>query len=374
MLNATLLAALLASTSGLADTPRPGPDPAEAASMTAFTANKIYLGDGTVLEDGVILVQDGVITQFGSKLDVPAGANVIDHEGAISPGMIALHSNDGAGGELNDTTRNVMPEAEARYAFNPDHSDYTRALEAGITALVLAPSYTNLIGGQTAVVKTHGGEAVKESAQLMVGMSRNSLNFSEFPTSYGGAMAALEHHFADPEGAVSRAVGGSLPVLLDVNDQAETLRALAFAKKFRLKGALYGPSRSEHVVQAIKDSGFDVVSPPFDVGDDVRMIQSVVDLSKAGVRVGFGLDAPERHPGALRFGAALCIRAGMSAAAARKALTGDAAAIAGVGGRIGRVARGLDADLVLWSGDPVSLSSSVHAVYVGGEKAFGGAK
>ena len=70
----------------------------------------------------------------------------------------------------------------------------------------------------------------------------------------------------------------------------------------------------------------------------------------------------------------MCVRAGMPAAAARKALTGDAAIIAGIPGRIGRLARGLDADLVLWSGDPVALSSSIEGVYIDGNHVYGGEK
>ena len=376
MLNAAILAVLAATLPGVPVdvdasenliTPR-------AQSTTAFKAKRVYLGDGTSLEDGVVLVTGGVITKVGAKLEIPAGASVVDHDGALSPGLIALHSNDGAGGELNDSTRTVMPEAEARYAFQPEHADFERALKAGVTSLVLAPSSSNLIGGHTAVVKTSSGTTVKASAQLMLGLSRDALSPNRFPTSYVGAMDELERQFADPEGSVSRAIGGTLPVLMDVNDRAETLRALAFAKKYGLKGGLFGSAWAEDVVAAIKASGFDVVCTPFDVGENARAIRSVVALSKAGVRLGFGLDAPSRHPGALRFGAALCVRAGMQADAARRALTGDAAAIAGADGRIGRVARGLDADLVLWSGDPVSLTSSVQAVYVNGELAFGGAK
>jgi imidazolonepropionase-like amidohydrolase len=341
---------------------------------TAFVAKRVEIGDGTVLENGVVLVKDGVITAVGAQLDIPAGAAVVNHDGVLSPGMIALHSNDGAGNDLDESTRVVMPEAEARHAFHPEHGDFRRALEAGITALVLAPSSSNLIGGHTAIVKTQGGVTVKPSAQLMIGLSRDALNFNKFPTSYAGALEELERQFSDPSGAVARAVGGSLPVLMDVNDRAETLRALAFAKKFGLKGGLYGSQWAEDLVKAIKESGFDVVCSPFDVGENGRAIRAVVALSQAGVRVGFGLDAPVRHPESLRFGSAMCIRGGMSADAARRALTGDAALIAGVSGRIGRIARGLDADVVLWSGDPVSLTSSVEAVYINGELAFGGAK
>ncbi len=349
-------------------------DPNASRNITAFKAQHVYLGDGTSIEKGVVLVKDGVIAKVGSDLKIPEGAVIIEHDGALSACLIALQSADGTQGELDESTRPVMPEAEARYAFDPKHGDMRRTLAAGITAVVLAPSSERLIGGQTAVVKTSGGTVVKGSAQLALGLSSDALSYNSYPTSYSGALRELERQFTNPKGAVSRAASGSLPVLMDVGDRAEIQRALAFAKKFHLKGALLGSYWAEDLVDAIHASKLDVVCTPFDVGDAERGVHAAVALSAKGVRVGYALDSPGRHPASLRLGAALCVRAGMPAGKARAALTGDAAAIAGVAGRIGLVRRGLDADLVLWSGDPVSLTSSVQAVYVEGKVVFGGEK
>ncbi|MFT7668060.1 MAG: imidazolonepropionase-like amidohydrolase [Planctomycetota bacterium] len=370
MLNGLLVAALAATFTGDAETP----PPVLTERTIAFTADTIYRGDGTSIEKGTILVKDGVIIQVGSDVKVPEGASVIAHEGIISAGLIALHSNEGAGAELNDSTRTVMPNAEARFALDAQHGDFKRAIASGITAIVLAPSAENLVGGYTAVVKTHGGRVVKPTAQLMLGMSSEALNSNKFPTSYAGALGELRRLFKEPEGPIARAVGGSVPVLMKVGTRSEILRAASFAKEFSLTGSLYGSYWAEDVASEVKESGLDVICSPFDVGEGARGVRSVVALAKAGVRVGFGLDAPSRHPESLRFGAALCVRGGLSPDAARKALTGDAAAIAGVSGRIGRVARGLDADLVLWSADPTSLTASVEAVYIDGKLVYGGAR
>jgi imidazolonepropionase-like amidohydrolase len=386
----TLIAALAAFAPAALDTPSPLPTPdvtttkgsdaggkitpGAAGSVTAFKASRVFLGDGTSLKDGTVLVQDGTIVKVGYGLEVPEGALVIEHDGALSAGLIALHSNEGVGAELEDQTRSVMPEAQARYAFSPEHGDMRRALESGVTAIVLVPSASRLIGGQTAVVKTSGGTVVKASAQLALGLSSEALSSNRFPTSYAGAQKELNAQFSNPLGAVARALDGSLPVLMNVGDRAEIQRALAFAARFKLKGALLGSYWAEDLVEDIQRPGLDVICTPFDVGDNDRGMRAVVALSANGVRLGFGLDSPGRHPSSLRLGAALCVRAGMSADKARSALTGDAAAIAGVSSRIGRIARGLDADLVLWSGDPVSLTSSVKAVYIEGKPVFGGEK
>ena len=95
-------------------------------------------------------------------------------------------------------------------------------------------------------------------------------------------------------------------------------------------------------------------------------------LAEAGVPLAFALDAPEHSPEALRMTAALCVRAGMDRGAALRALTSEAARIAGVGDRVGRLERGMDADLVLWSGHPLDLASVIEAVYVDGVRVHGG--
>ena len=350
------------------------PDLALAKNITAFKAAHVFIGDGTSIEGGTVLVADGVIAAVGQDVEVPESAVVIEHSGAISPGMIALHSKEGVGGELYDETRVSLPDADASHAFQPSSHDFYRTCAAGITSVVLVPSSESLIGGQSAVVKTSGGVVVKRGAQLALGLSSEALHSNRFPTSYDGALRELDRLFSDPEGPVSKAVAGNLPVLMSVGDRAEIQRALAFGARFGLNGALLGSYWAADLAAEIKASGFSVVCTPYDVGEDQRALRAVTALAAAGVRLGFGLDAPERSPESLRLGAAAYVRAGMDKNTARRALTGDAAAIAGVAGRVGSLTPGLDADLVLWSGDPVQLTSSVHAVYIDGKRVVGGTK
>lgn len=351
-------------------TEAPGENAALAATI-AFKATKLHLGDGRVLENGVILVEQGVIRTVGADLSIPEGTTLIEHEGAITPGLIALHSHDGGGGELFETARQVLPEAELVWAFDPDSRDFERALAAGITSIVLAPTNSSLCPGITAVVKAHGGKVVDPSAQLVLGFSSRSLRGNEFPTSHASAQAELDRLFDLADGAFGRAAGGNLEVLLDVEGRDEIQRALAFAQRRKLKGALNGSHWTEELAESIQAAGLAVVCDAADAGQDARSQRSVLALAKAGVPFGFGLGAPYRSPESLRFAAALAIRAGLEPERALQALTGDAARIAGASGRIGTLASGLDADLVLWSGDPTDLGSHVIAVYVDGVRAHG---
>ena len=78
------------------------------------------------------------------------------------------------------------------------------------------------------------------------------------------------------------------------------------------------------------------------------------------------------YSSSLRLSAALAVRAGLDPKAALAALTEGAAQLAGVADRVGALEPGRDADFVLWSGDPLDLSSRLVAVYVDGELAHGG--
>lgn len=346
--------------------------PLAADRALAYRAKTVMIGDGKQIENGTVLVQDGVIHSVGADLAVPEGVRVIELDGVLTPGLVASHGYEGLGAERTDMTRPALPEADIAIGYKPSHEDFEKSLAAGVTSIVLAPAPNVLIPGTTAVVKSSGDVVVRRPAQLEIVLSDAALNWNEFPTSHAGAMAELDRLFADPQGQVARAAAGNLPVLLVVGGRGDIPRALSFAERYRLRGALYGATGAEDLIDPIAKSGLGVVCDPFDVGVKEREMRAVVALAEKGVRLGFGLDAPDYDPTNLRFGAALCVRAGLDRGAAMKALCADAAAIAGVERRVGKLERGLDADMVLWTGDPIELSSSVVAVYVDGTLVHGG--
>jgi imidazolonepropionase-like amidohydrolase len=182
----------------------------------------------------------------------------------------------------------------------------------------------------------------------------------------------LEQLFASPKGAIERAADGTLPCMFETTDRADVSRAIDFAKAHKLQGAVHGAKLAGEMADQIRDAKLDVIVPALGVGTERRTLKAVIALQKAGVRFGFGLDSPWKNPAELRLGAALCVREGMMPQAAWSALTSDAARIAGVGDRVGRIERGFDADLVLWSGNPLDLGSRVEAVLVGGVRVAGG--
>jgi imidazolonepropionase-like amidohydrolase len=368
MLTIALSAALTFASDGAAPTNKPA---SKSERPLVIQADTIYLGDGTAIAKGVILIEGGVIKAVGAGVDIPENASVIEHKGAASAGLIALHGYSGASTEMHDSTRAVMTEADVAYAFKPDHYDFADALKAGITSVVLTPTPQGLVGGTGAVVKTATGRILIKEAELSLGFSPESLSRNRFPTSYAGAVAELERRFEKPDGNFAKAASGKLPVFFEASSRDDVSRIVEFATRHKLTGAINGAEWAGELAQEIKPSHLAVICGPFDVGEQRRNIKAVIALAEAGVPIGFGLDGPWKHPASLRLGAALCVREGMAHGAALKALTSNAAQIAGAAEHIGRLERGLDADIVLWSGDPLDLSSSVQAVFIDGERVYG---
>jgi imidazolonepropionase-like amidohydrolase len=215
---------------------------------------------------------------------------------------------------------------------------------------------------------------IADRAHLHLSFAAEALEEDRRPTSYAGALAELGARFDEPAGPFEDALAGELPVLLEARAKHELQRALAFASERRLQGAVYGTARAGELAEELRATGLAVVLPPFDPGFEQRSLEAVGRLADAGVPFGFSLDAPQRHPASLRLAAAACMRAGLGRDAAWRALTVDAARIAGVHERIGQLQAGMDADMVVWSGDSLDLASRVVAVYVDGELVHGGAE
>lgn len=330
----------------------------------AIRARAVWLGGGRVLENAVVVVDDGRIQSVGTE--VPDGAELLEHDGVLTAGMIALHGATGAVGETRDPTRPALPEARIGLGVDGRSVEFADLRAAGITSLLVTPDSNGVTGGTSALVKTLGGAIVRDPAHLSLVFSSEGLSGNREPTSRSGAIALLNALFAEPSGVVAEATAGRLPCLFEVRERDDVVRAIAFAREKKLSGALHGAGLSGELSEPVRESGLAVVLPAFGVGTPKRVLDAVVRLAKDEVVFGFGADTPWNHADSLRFSAALCVRAGLDRQAAWQGLTAHAAKIAGVEARLGRVERGLDADLVLWSGDPLDLASRASTVIVGG--------
>jgi imidazolonepropionase-like amidohydrolase len=93
-------------------------------------------------------------------------------------------------------------------------------------------------------------------------------------------------------------------------------------------------------------------------------------LDRAGVKVAITTDHPVVPINFLVYQAALAVKDGLEPGAALRALTVNPASMLGLDDRIGALKAGLDADVVVWSGDPLNVMNRALRVFVRGSEVY----
>lgn len=215
----------------------------ETGQVTAIRGGTILTITQGSIEDGVVLIRDGVIAEIGSDVAIPDGARVIEAQGMfVMPGIIDAHSHI-ALGDVNEATSPSTPQVRILDELVPDDESLVRALAGGVTAAKLMHGSANVIGGLSATVKLKVGSSAEEMLipgirqQLKLALGENPKRVygerGRMPATRAGIFAILRERFtAAREYAESwrrheeRAAGGaeSTPPRRDL--ELETLAAV----------------------------------------------------------------------------------------------------------------------------------------------------
>lgn len=178
------------------------------------------------------------------------------------------------------------------------------------------------------------------------------------------------------------ALEGKLPVAFEVNTAREILRALQMAREFKLDPVISGGREADQVADDLKARNARVIynldyptrsralAP--DADESITVLRARANapkvpaaLDKAGITFAFS-SAGLREPREFVRNAARAVREGLSADAALRALTIDAAKIAGADSRVGSIEKGKIANLVVTDGDLFEERTQVKHVFVSG--------
>jgi imidazolonepropionase-like amidohydrolase len=168
-----------------------------------------------------------------------------------------------------------------------------------------------------------------------------------------------------------RAIDGRAALVIEVNRAQEILDCVAACNAVGIRPILYGASEAHRVAGELVGKvaglllGPGVLLADAKRGTDYRT--PYAELQNAGLRVAFQSEAEE---GAidLPLRASYAVANGMSPEGALRALTADAAAMLALDGRVGRLAVGLDADVLLLDGPPLDPATSVLRAWVAGRE------
>ena len=170
-------------------------------------------------------------------------------------------------------------------------------------------------------------------------------------------------------------ITGKLPAHIHAHRADDIFTALRICKEFGVKPVLVHGTEGHLVADLLAEEGIPVVSGPYMTDRSKPELQNLTEaapglLKTAGVPVAITTDHPEIPVKFLRLAAGVAVQAGMDEMDALRAITIDAAKIAGLDHRIGSLVPGKDADVLVLSGYPFDFRSRVQAVLSSGAIAY----
>jgi imidazolonepropionase-like amidohydrolase len=340
---------------------------------------------GYVAPDGAIVGNSAIVIAGGKIKEVLPSEKFNQIEGVVrwpdavvSPGLIDLRSEIGAYGRARESAAAIDPGASANASLDATHEQFQRAVAAGITTVMIAPEPNNLVSGAAVVVKTAGRDSnsvLREDGPLMLALGPTTWDYDREPTSRIGALAMMRQVLSEAkEGKAHprlQAFGkGELDGFIYCGEPMDVSAALRTFSEHNAKFNVIHTSDEAELASELAAAKVGLVAGPYSFDMPPLMLSIPAKISAANVPVAFAGNMPRHSAEALRASAALAVRHGMEAAKARQAMTSVPATMAGVGDRLGSIAPGLDADLVVFSGDPLRLDSRVLEVYVNGVRVY----
>lgn len=355
---------------------------------------------------GDILIKNGKIEKIADKITADSNMEIIDAKGLnVFPGFIDAHSHIGIseekvsvlGDSCNEGTNPVTPTMRAIDAINPMDSAFHNALAVGITGVMAGPGSANAIGGQFAFIKTYG-RCMDD--MIVLAPAAIKIAFGENPiTNYGTngnmpatrmAIASLireelhkaKQYFETPEKSLQdtdytmecyrELFEGKIPLKAHAHRVDDIFTAIRIAKEFGLKLTLDHCTEGHLVAEKIAESGFPaIVGPSLSSRSkyEVRELDFKTPgvLKKAGVTVAITCDHPVTRIQYLPLCAGIAAKEGLGEMGALRAITIDAAKIAGVDERLGSLKEGKDADIVIYEGNPLEIKGTALFTIVDGK-------
>jgi imidazolonepropionase-like amidohydrolase len=378
---------------------------------------------GPVIENGTVIIAKGLIQSVGTGVAIPPEAWVIDGKGlTVYPGLIDAGTNLGLAQDDDAKKRGAGPSAsgpEDRPAATPwrvaadelktDDKRIESWRNAGFTTALSVPE-GGIFPGQATVIDLAGerpGDYVVRHRAVVPLSFKPVGGFFGFPDSLMGTIAYVRQvlddsawytqaepiYQANPtkterlpydrtEYVLSRALQNNELVLLPANNSIQIIRALRLADEWKVRAVLYGGQQGYAVAAALVASKIPVLVslkwPERAKDGDPEAEQTLRELrfrdrapgtpaalAKAGVKFAFysdGIATPKDIFKSLK----KATDAGLAPDAALRALTLDAADILGLSDRLGSIAPGKIANLVVTDGDIFNEKTKVKHVFVDG--------
>jgi imidazolonepropionase-like amidohydrolase len=374
------------------------------ASVLIRDATVHTMTSAGTLEHTDILISDGKIAEMGHGLSAPANAEIIAAEGRpVTPGLFGGIGHLGIEEIGEEPTVDdyalklgaMRPEFDVTAAFNPDSVVLGVNRIGGITFAMLAPSAeaggkgssSTIIAGQGSIARLDGTvEPTAHALFVAVGGGANALSGGSRAAQFMLLQQAIDEvrapksvlpgdtRLLTPAGrqALATYIGGGSPIVFSADRASDIRQVIAFAQRDKLHVAISGGAEAWRVATALAAARIPVILNPLDnlpesfdaVG---ATLENASRLQRAGVKIAFSFDDPEPYNiRKIRQAAGIAVAHGLPWEEALAAITRNPAEIFGTTAANGSLARGRPADLVLWSGDPLEVTTLADRVFIEG--------
>ncbi len=392
------------------------PAPAQ-KTVIAIKNATVHTGDGTVIENATIVIENGKITAVGKDAKIPAGAEVTDANGKqVYPGLVLPTSNLGlielssikASNDVKEIG-DMNPNIRSIVAYNTDSKVINTLRSNGILAANIIPQ-GDFLAGSSSIVQLDAWNWEDAALQMDGGMHLYMPTLMPRPTfgrggggGFGGPNAGVQ---TDPvkeglekieklksffkEAKAYQAAGGNETNLkfeavknlftkkqkfyVHANTVKQMLVALDFVKEFEFDMVIVGASEGWQIADLLKQHNVSVIlnqlhSLPTTADDDVdQPYKTAAALQKAGVLFALSDDDSQNRGRNLAFNAGTAAAYGLTKEQALAAITSSAAKIMGAD-KIGSIAVGKDANIIISSGDILDMrTNNITDAFIQGRK------
>ena len=412
--------------------------PAKSAMATEAAGGPIALKGGKlltithgVIENGVVVMENGKITAVGaaSTTSIPANAQVIDASGmTVYPGLIDAESNlglteisaDQMTNDLVETSDEIMPQMHVYDAFHAESEVIPVTRYNGITNAVVAPASRDTLPGQDSFIQLDGKSAQEMLLVRDIAMPLNftgeqrrqgrggNLEGARYPETRMGMAAQLRQAFLDAQDyarhwadyekrkaapstgsadtkdapeppkhdlkleALVPYLEGKKTVVLAADESNDIETAVSLANEFHLKFVLNHVTHSQGVLDYVAKLKVPViVGPIYEFPKDDERYDAVYslpgELYKRGVKIAFA-SYDSHQVRNLPYAAGMAVAYGLPYDEALKAITINPAEIFGVASQLGSLDVGKTANVVVSTGDPLDVRTDVKHVFIAGHE------
>ena len=371
--------------------------------MILIKGGTVHDGTGKILENTDILIEGKIIKKIDKSIEVSSDVEIFDARGkVVFPGFIESLNIWGCKGpgwgddDLKEASDPITPEMNVVYSFDQDSMMFQRVFEYGVTSAGITPSTSNVLGGYAAVFKTYGEHPYEMLVKENVGMvasitpetkkvygSRNTC-----PMTRMGAFSILKEaitkalsykkdenkDYDSKSDALQKLINGEVPLLVNCNTKSEMDAIELALKDFPIDVVFTGAfGVNENTGKIIKNK-FSVILG--DLTSAMSSVNSNVDFEGIKKLIENGVDIAISSCGdngssgkeSLLWNAILCYKYGLKSDDVLRMITSIPAKILGVDNRIGSIEVHKDADIVIWTGNPIeTYNARVEATFINGE-------